>query len=225
MHRGLEFVLTRYFKDQPFHRQAITKHEHYTQRTMIAALFGYRLWSADFLTQLAQQAAQIVRRDVTPGFIVAEFIAWLNERKIVRPGHTTLQTLISEALSAERGRLGGLLAEMLDESARQALAQMLVRDDTLSELAALKQDAKNFKWRQMANEREKRARLEPLYLIARTLLPKLRSRNAICITTQVWRISTRCMICAASRLSKHIYICCATLGSATGNSPTISSTP
>ena len=50
---------------------------------------------------------------------------------------------------------------------------MLVRDDTLSELAALKQDAKNFKWRQMANEREKRARLEPLYLIARTLLPKL----------------------------------------------------
>ncbi len=120
------FVLTRYFKDQPFHRQAITKHEHYTQRTMIAALFGYRLWSADFLTQLAQQAAQIVRRDVTPGFIVAEFIAWLNERKIVRPGHTTLQTLISEALSTERGRLGGLLAEMLDESARQALAQMLV---------------------------------------------------------------------------------------------------
>ena len=167
------FVLTRYFKDQPFHRQAITKHEHYTQRTMIAALFGYRLWSADFLTQLAQQAAQIVRRDVTPGFIVAELIAWLNERKIVRPGYTTLQTLISEALSAERGRLGGLLAEMLDESARQALAQLLVRDDTLSELAALKQDAKNFKWRQMANEREKRARLEPLYLIARTLLPKL----------------------------------------------------
>ena len=97
---------------------------------MIAALFGYRLWSADFLTQLAQQAAQIVRRDVTPGFIVAEFIAWLNERKIVRPGHTTLQTLISEALSTERGRLGGLLAERLDESARQALAQMLVRDDS-----------------------------------------------------------------------------------------------
>ena len=34
------FVLTRYFKDQPFHRQAITKHEHYAQRTMIAALLG-----------------------------------------------------------------------------------------------------------------------------------------------------------------------------------------
>jgi len=40
----------------------------------------------------------------------------------------------------------------------------------LSELAALKQDAKNFGWRQMAREREKRATLEPLYLIARQLL-------------------------------------------------------
>ena len=53
------------------------------------------------------------------------------------------------------------------------LPSSLARDDTLSELAALKQDAKNFKWRQMADEREKRVKLEPLYLIARTLLPKL----------------------------------------------------
>lgn len=167
------FVIARYFRDQLFHGQVITKHEHYVQRTMIAELFGYRLWSADFVTQLAQQATQIVRRDVTPGFIVTELIVWLNEHKIVRPGYTTLQTLISEALSAERGRLGDLLAGMLDDAAQKALAQLLIHDDTLSELAALKQDAKNFKWRQMANEREKRARLEPLYLIAKALLPKL----------------------------------------------------
>jgi hypothetical protein len=53
------------------------------------------------------------------------------------------------------------------------LAQLLVRDDTLSELAALKQDAKDFGWRQMAQEREKRAKLEALYRIAKALLPKL----------------------------------------------------
>lgn len=167
------FVLTRYFNGQAFELHAITKYEHYAQRTMIAELFGYRVWSADFLPPLTQQVAQIVRRDVTPGFIVAELIAHLNEHKIVRPGYTTLQTLISEALSAERRRLGGLLAEVLDAPAKDALAQLLVRDDTLSELAALKQDAKHFGWRQMAHEREKRVTLEPLYRIAKTLLPKL----------------------------------------------------
>lgn len=93
------FVLSRYYNDQAFSPIAITKHEHYTQRALIAELFGYQLWSADFLPQLTQQATQIVRRDVTPGFIAAELIIWLNEHKIVRPGYTTLQELISGELS------------------------------------------------------------------------------------------------------------------------------
>ena len=106
-----------------------------------------------------------------PGFVAAELIVWLSEHKIIRPGHTTLQELVSEALSTERRRLGGLLAEVLDESAKAALGQLLVRDDTLSQLAAL-QDAKDFGWRQMAGEREKRATLKSLHGIA-ALLPKL----------------------------------------------------
>nr|CAA70598.1 transposase [Pseudomonas putida] len=167
------FVLSRYFHGERFERKAITKHEHYSQRGQIAELFGYRSWAASFLPQLAQQAEQIVRRDVMPGFVAAELIVWLSEHKIIRPGHTTLQELVSEALSTERRALGGLLAEVLDESAKAALGQLLVRDDTLSQLAALKQDAKDFGWRQMAGEREKRATLKSLHGIAKALLPKL----------------------------------------------------
>jgi TnpA family transposase len=167
------FVLSRYFPDQTFEPRAVTKHEHYAQRTLIAKLFSYRLWSNEFLAQLEQQAVQIVRRDVTPGFIVAELIVYLNEHKVERPGYTTLQELISEALSAERQRLGELLANALDQTTTAALAQLLVRDDALSELAVLKQDAKNFGSRQMTRERDKRATLEPLYRAAKTLLPEL----------------------------------------------------
>jgi hypothetical protein len=152
------FVLARYFNGQALEQEEITKYEHYAQRASIAGQFGYRLWSAEFLPQLTQLAAQVVRRDITPSFILAELIAWLNEHKIVRPGYTSLQEVISKALSAERRRLGSLLAEALDEAAKAALAQLLVREDTLSELAALKQDAKDFGWRQMAKERAKRSK-------------------------------------------------------------------
>jgi hypothetical protein len=79
---------------------------------------------------------------------------------------------ISEALSADRQRLGSLLTGALDTSSRDALAQLLVPEDTLSELAALRQDAKNFRWQQMAREREKRAKLEPIYRV-KALLPSL----------------------------------------------------
>ncbi|MDD2466279.1 MAG: Tn3 family transposase [Desulfobulbus sp.] len=167
------FVLSRYFHGETFERKLITQYEHYTQRERVAGLFGYRLWKADFLPQLGKQATQTVRRDVTPGFVAAELIVWLGEHKIIRPGYTTLQELISKTLSAERQRLSGLLAEALEDETKVALSQLLVRDDTLSQLAALKQDAKSFGWRQMAREREKRALLEPLYRIAKVLLPKL----------------------------------------------------
>ncbi len=167
------FVLSRYFHGKRFKRESITKHEHYAQREQIARLFGYQPWTSRVVPQLAQQVAQIVLRDVTPSFVAAELIVWINEHKIIRPGYTTLQELISDALSTERLRLGGLLAEVLDESTKAALAQLLVRDDTLSQLAALKQDAKDFGWRQMAREREKRVTLKPLHEIAKTLLPKL----------------------------------------------------
>ena len=111
-----------------------------------------------------------------PGFVAAELIVWLSEHKIIRPGHTTLQELVSEALSTERRRLGGLLAEVLDESAKAALGQLLVRDDTLSQLAALKQDAKDFGWRQISGRARARSapRCKSLHGIAKALLPKLR---------------------------------------------------
>lgn len=169
----LAFVLSRYFKDEPFEPRPVTKHEHYAQRALITKLCGYRLWTSEFLEQLQQQAAQIVRRDVTPSFVLAELITYLNLHKVERPGYTRLQRVIGEALSAERRRLADLLATRLDAPTNALLAQLLVRDDTLSELAALKQDAKDFGWRQMVREREKRATLEPLYRAAKTLLPKL----------------------------------------------------
>jgi TnpA family transposase len=167
------FVMNRYFNGKSLECKVISKHEHYSQCGQIAKLFGYRLWSADFLPQLAQKAMQIVRRDVTPGFVAAELIVWINEHRIIRPGYTTLQELISETLSFERRRIGDLLAAVLDDRERDALKQLITRDETLSELTVLRQDAKNFRWRQMTREREKRVKLAPLFSIAKGLLPKL----------------------------------------------------
>lgn len=98
-----------------------------------------------------------------PGFVVAGLIVWLNEHKIIRPSHTTQQEIISETLSAERRRLGGLLAEAMNDAARAALAQFLALDNTPSRLAALRQDAKDFGCRQMIRERDKRALLDLHY--------------------------------------------------------------
>ena len=91
----------------------------------------------------------------------------------MRPGYTTLQDLITNALTAERERLEQLVEAATTKEVRKALAQLLVTENTLSDLAALKQDAKSFRRSQMELERQKLRTLAPLYAIAKTLLPSL----------------------------------------------------
>ena len=104
---------------------------------------------------------------------MTEFLAYLNRNKIVRPGYTTLQDIMSKALQAERNRLGALIIGALSQEMKETLKQLLTRDNALSELAALKQDPKNFKANMMKAECRKLAAIKPLYLVAKSLLPQL----------------------------------------------------
>ncbi|WP_437891267.1 DUF4158 domain-containing protein, partial [Phytobacter sp. V91] len=167
------FILSRYFHGESLPEQFPTKHERYAQREKICTLYGYRPWSSVMSSQLEYQALQIVRRDVTPGFVATELIIWLNAHKIIRPGYTTLQDLVSRVLSDERQRLERILAERLDDTTIAGLDKLIERDDTLSRLAVLRQDARDFGWRQMAHERDKRATLDPLHRKACDILPAL----------------------------------------------------
>lgn len=167
------FVLSRYFHEESLPDKLPSKYERYAQRNKICALYDYQPWSSALASQLQLQAAHIVHRDVTPGFVATELIIWLNEHKIIRPGYTTLQELVSQALSRERQRLGRILLEQLDDATISGLDKLIERDDTLSRLAILRQDARDFGWRQMVHEREKRAILEPLQRKACDLLPAL----------------------------------------------------
>ncbi|MGF6980408.1 hypothetical protein QFZ94_008925 [Paraburkholderia sp. JPY465] len=86
---------------------------------------------------------------------------------------TTFQTIVSTALREERQRLAALVEAGVTDDVRAALQRLLVRDESLSELAAIKQDAKYFGPHMMGRERRKRATLEPVYNAARSILPQL----------------------------------------------------
>ncbi len=167
------FLVERYLPGSPVTLQPLTEYEQYTQRAEIAKLFGYRLCSGTDRPTLVETAALLTRRDVSPTFVLIEVLAFLKARKIVRPGYTTLQTIITDALTAERRRLEQLIESSLAADTNVALRNLLVREGTLSELAALKQDAKNFRYRVMATERQKRITLAPMHRAAKKLLPLL----------------------------------------------------
>ena len=171
----IDFVMQQYFPGEIFDPTPVTKHQHYAQCHAIASHFVYQQWSKELDSLLYEQVNQILRRDISPQFIVIELLGFLKEKKIIRPGYTTLQTIISNALTTERNRLAAILRESLTEQNKSSLQELLSKEkcETLSDLADLKQDAKNFKPRMMAAEREKLHLIKPLYLLANSLLPKL----------------------------------------------------
>ncbi|MBW8829163.1 MAG: DUF4158 domain-containing protein [Burkholderiales bacterium] len=78
-----------------------------------------------------QLAEQVARRDITPGFIVAEIIAYLRQYRVECPDYMRLQRVVSQALTAERERLAALLFTPLDDPTKAALVALLVKDGTL----------------------------------------------------------------------------------------------
>ncbi len=169
----VEFILQRYFPGQTLAKAALHTSEYYVQRNKIAQLFGYRMYCAYDLPTLQEKAKLLARTDVTATFLLAELMVFLIGQRIVRPGYSTLQTIIRDALSTERERLEQLVEAAMTDEARQTLQLLLAHENTLTELAALKQDAKSFRYRQMGVERHKRLTLKPLYAIAKELLPGL----------------------------------------------------
>lgn len=166
----LHYIMSQYFQGEELvEADVITKHEYYLHRESISQLFGYRLWSNEFLNKLRDRAKLIVRRDISQNFIANELLTFLQDEKIVRPGYSTLQDVVSQTLSEERYRLKACFQKHLTESDKQSIKQLLNNENTISELAALKQDAKSFGYKMMGFERTKHSILRPLYDISKNI--------------------------------------------------------
>ncbi len=169
----IDFMLQRYFLIQNFIPMSLTAYECYKQKREILKLFNYRNWRQQEENSLIATMSKAAQRDIDPAFLLGEMLAYFKTYRIVRPGYTTLQTLMSQVLEKERKRLNEIISQLIDESTATGLQDLLIREQTLSELAAIKQDARNFKYQVMRAERHKLKILHPLYLNARQIIPRL----------------------------------------------------
>ncbi len=176
----ISFLMEMYFPDKYFLAEPITQYERYTQIKLITKLYGYKLWSKDYTELLYSHIIKSSKKDINISFILAELIHFINSEKIIRPGYTTLQDIISKAMTAERQRLGDVIMDSLDDISKQVIEQLLSRDDVISYLAALKQDSKDFGYKIMVQERQKLETIKPLYLLVKILYQSLKYQGKIC---------------------------------------------
>lgn len=168
------FITQQYFLNQLLVQNTISKYEYYTQCSAICELFEYRLWDKSDQQLLYSHAAKVLLCDMNPQFIAMELLSYLQINKIIRPGYTTLQTIVSTVINIERKRLSIIIQNNLTIEDTKLLEALLIEEDILSKLAAIKQDAKDFKPHMMIEERQKMEMLKPIYQIVKRLLPQLK---------------------------------------------------
>lgn len=169
-----QFILEQYFPNQSWECCTITKYEFYTQSRIISQLFEYRLWKNAYRSLLSRQVEKFLSRDITAQYIMMELLTYLEDQKIIRPGYTTLQSIISSISNVERKRLADIILSSLNSEDKALLDTLIIDGNTLSNLAAIKQDAKDFKRYMIRAERQKLERLHPIYQLAKRITPALK---------------------------------------------------
>lgn len=178
--KTIKFILEQYFYDQSIKLSKITDYEYYTQCAAIAQYYGFRMWESQFGDLLLNKANELVKLNVNQQFIALELLTYLKQQKIIRPQYTTLQGIVITAINSERSRINKLLMEQITPVESKSILALVSNENTLSELAAIKQDAKNFKPRMLMQECRKLNIMHPIYLIAKRTLPELAiSKNNI----------------------------------------------
>jgi Domain of unknown function (DUF4158) len=200
------------------------KQTRHAQQRKILDLYGYRACDAKERAALMNKAGQVVRISAKPVFLFRTLLQHLESRRIVVPGYSFLQDVVSQTLAEERVRLTAVLDGRLSKATVRALDALYVEHDGMYAITPLKHDPKDFSLRETKREIARSQSLAALYGTAKALLPELGiSNDSIAYYAALVDYYT---VQKLQQLPAGMArpISCAFWGSATGRSTTIWST-
>jgi TnpA family transposase len=112
-----------------------------------------------------------------PIFIFRELIDFVYKEKMTTPGYTTLQDIISNALSLEQQRIKRILGKELSRKEGQDILQLIHQKDSLYAVTSLKKLPKNFKPKAVYQEIAHYQNYSSIYQTAKRVLPCLSISN------------------------------------------------
>jgi len=112
--------------------------------------------------------------NVNPIYLFFEVLTNLKEEKMMLLGYSTLQNIISDAITAEQQRLCFILQKIMTNKVELMLDRLLMDDGGLYALTALKKDPKSFRTKHIKAEIKKVHDNKKLYEFAARHLSKLK---------------------------------------------------
>ena len=142
------------------------------QQYMILRLMRHRFCDEAAVKQLERQAQRSARLSVQPIFLLRDILQGLAQERIVAPAYKSLQDLVGRVVSDERDRISQLLDQNLNRELRERLDSLFEADEYLYRVSALRKEPKDFSYKEMRREVERRQCFDPLHEFAKSFLAK-----------------------------------------------------
>lgn len=169
----LHYVLERYFSELPVDGCRLpSRPTRGAQQRQILDLFKYRLCDKSLKTKLESKALSIAARSTQPLYILRETLQHLAQERVVLPIYSYLQDMVGRVVAQERQRVTQLLQRLLTPDTERHLGALLHADQNIYRISALKREPKDFSYKELRREVERRKFFQPLHRFAQGFLKR-----------------------------------------------------
>ena len=168
------YIQEQYFPNSPLISLDITKVTRLKQQSLILELCNYRGCDARERQQLQTKARQAAVVCARPIYIFHELINYMEQQRIVVPGYSFMQDMVSKAIAYEERRLMTIVRNYLQDSDREALMLLLDDPSGMYEITQLKHEPKDFSAGEIKREIHRAEQIIDLYRLAKKVLPELK---------------------------------------------------
>ncbi len=167
----IRYVHTLYFPGKSFELLTpLSRPTRLAQQQTILTLFAYRRCDRAAREELEHKAQRIALLSTQPLYVVREVLHYLATQRIVAPPYTVLQDLVGRVVTRELHRLTQLLGQALPPTVAHQIDALLDANETVYRISALKREARDFSYKALRQEVERRTFFQPLYAFAQTFL-------------------------------------------------------
>lgn len=165
------------FKEEEITKTILAKSSRKDQYKIILKLLDYQICTQERKKELQEKAFYLATIHAKPIYIFKELFNYLEKEKIIVPAYSTMQTIVSKAITREKDRLGTVIMKQLSEEGQKILDDLLISEEGLYKVTLLKQEPRNFGHKEMSQEVEKREITREIYYIARKFLKEIGISN------------------------------------------------
>jgi TnpA family transposase len=169
----LRHIVARHFPGRNLARLKLpSKSPRLSQQQIILQLMRYRFCDDAAQKELERKTQRNARLSAQPIFLLREMLQYLSKERIVAPAYKSLQDMVGRVVSGERDRISRMLERALRPEIQKPLDSLLEADEHLYRVSALRKEPKDFSYKELRREVERRQLFHPLHDFAQNFLEK-----------------------------------------------------